>query len=104
LITSAPKSDSTVAAAGAAMKLAQSRTLSPSKMPFSISAPFPSHYCSCRRAERDGRDQVHLTDVGGGCNCSSRSPHRRQAQRWQYVTFGKLNGLPNLLARRKGPR
>src|SRR4051794_31644666 len=35
-MTSAPKSDSTVAAAGAAMKLAQSRTLMPSKMPFSI--------------------------------------------------------------------
>src|SRR6266480_273005 len=35
-MTSAPKSDSTVAAAGAAMKLAQSRTLSPSKMPSPI--------------------------------------------------------------------
>src|ERR1700676_57369 len=41
LITSAPKSDSTVAAAGAAMKLAQSRTLRPSKMPFSIVAIAP---------------------------------------------------------------
>jgi hypothetical protein len=32
LMTSAPKSDITVAAAGPAMKLAQSMTLSPSKM------------------------------------------------------------------------
>src|SRR5215213_6447791 len=38
-MTSAPKSDSTVAAAGAAIKLAQSRTLRPSKIPFSIVAP-----------------------------------------------------------------
>src|SRR5689334_3276816 len=37
-MTSAPKSDSTVAAAGAAMKLAQSRTLRPSKIPLSIVA------------------------------------------------------------------
>src|ERR1700761_8341739 len=36
LITSAPKSDNTVAAAGAAMKLAQSRTFKPSKMPPAI--------------------------------------------------------------------
>src|SRR4029079_6161663 len=40
-MTSAPKSDSTVAAAGAAMKLAQSRTLRPSKMPFSMMVPLP---------------------------------------------------------------
>src|SRR3954452_2770969 len=38
-MTSAPKSDSTVAAAGAAIKLAQSRTLSPSKMPRSMETP-----------------------------------------------------------------
>jgi hypothetical protein len=30
-----------VAAAGAAIKLAQSRTLRPSKMPFSMSMPLP---------------------------------------------------------------
>jgi hypothetical protein len=44
-MTSAPKSDSTVAAAGAAMKLAQSSTFSPSKMPFSsIVASLPSRF------------------------------------------------------------
>src|SRR5689334_21028839 len=47
LTTSAPKSDSTVAAAGAAMKLAQSSTFSPSKMPFSsMSASLPSRLVS----------------------------------------------------------
>src|SRR5581483_11017013 len=47
LMTSAPKSDSTVAAAGAAMKLAQSRTFSPSKMPFSIAGVAPLSRFSC---------------------------------------------------------
>src|SRR5262245_5576917 len=43
-MTSAPKSDSTVAAAGAAIKLAQSSTFSPSKMRFSsIVASLPQH-------------------------------------------------------------
>src|ERR1700742_2276335 len=54
-MTSAPKSDSTVAAAGAAMKLAQSRTFSPSKMPFSMMASLPSDCCSCYRAGSAGR-------------------------------------------------
>src|SRR5215831_6843847 len=50
LVTSAPKSDSTVAAAGAAIKLAQSRTFRPSKMPFSILASLPL-VLLCRVAE-----------------------------------------------------
>src|SRR5436305_1705455 len=57
-ITSAPKSDSTVAAAGAAIKLAQSRTLRPSKMPRSMVAPVPFVDFPSR----------HLIDVIERCN------------------------------------
>src|ERR1700722_11319346 len=83
-MTCAPKSDSTVAAAGAAMKLAQSRTLRPSKMPSSIVALLPSSLLvlflaglvSCRScfrgveflfARRQTRE--YLTDVGGAMQC-----------------------------------
>src|SRR5882724_6059355 len=69
-MTSAPKSDSTVAAAGAAMKLAQSRTFSPSKMPFSIVTPLPCDLLLL--FPRDGitaaidPDERHLAQVGQG--------------------------------------
>src|SRR5215472_3038405 len=43
LITSAPKSDITVAAAGPAIKLAQSITFSPSKTRSTIADPFSDH-------------------------------------------------------------
>src|SRR5580704_5037142 len=58
-MTLAPKSDSTVAAAGAAMKLAQSRTLRPSKMPSSIVGSLPGFIDAFGIGFL-----VHLTDVG----------------------------------------
>src|SRR6516225_5719834 len=74
-MTSAPKSDSTVAAAGAAMKLAQSRTFSPSKMPFSIGGVAPLSFVLLLPlfpytgiAPAHGQGYTHLTDVGRRCN------------------------------------
>src|SRR6476620_1246006 len=64
-MTSAPKSDSTVAAAGAAMKLAQSITFRPSKIPFSIVAPLRAVYWSCRDIARAIPFKRHLDHVGG---------------------------------------
>src|SRR4051812_12389137 len=64
-MTSAPKSDSTVAAAGAAMKLAQSRTLRPSKMPFSsMLASLPSARVGFVRTVDFHLFESHLTHLG----------------------------------------
>src|SRR5262245_19562703 len=65
-MTSAPKSDSTVAAAGAAMKLAQSRTLRPSKIPLSIVASLRGVCCFCRDSRLLAASfTCHLAHLGG---------------------------------------
>src|SRR5262245_1253607 len=64
-MTSAPKSDSTVAAAGAAIKLAQSSTFSPSKMPFSsIVASLPLRFLLADKIPLQPGFGRHLNHVG----------------------------------------